>query len=160
QLVPAARVAGTGESVIRPKPHGIVLPPLTVTSPIDAPLTVPLPHVALTPVTAPEPVPKPTPSATDGDRAATMPPAILREAVVASLAEALFLEREEVALDKPFTDLGLDSIVAVEWVRALNTQYGTALTVTKVYDYPTILTFAAFLERELAPGAGEPTPQA
>src|SRR5262249_6761997 len=148
QLVPPARVADTGETVIRPKPHGIVLPPLTVASPIDAPPTVPLPHVALTPVTAPEPVPQPTPVTTDSECAATMPPAILGEALAASLAEALFLEREEVALDKPFTDLGLDSIVAVEWVRALNTRYGTTLTVTKVYDYPTILTFAAFLEHE------------
>src|SRR5262249_5053273 len=57
QLVPPARVADTGETVIHPKPRGIVLPPLTVASPIDAAPTVPLPHVALTPVTAPELVP-------------------------------------------------------------------------------------------------------
>jgi len=150
-----------GETVIRPKPRGIVLPPLTVVPPIEAQLTVPQPqpHVALTQPAAPEPVPKPTLVNTDGDRVATMPSAILCEALAASLAEALFLEREEVALDKPFTDLGLDSIIAVEWVRALNTRYGTTLTVTKIYDYPTILTFAAFLERELAPPAPTPVVQ-
>jgi len=145
-----------GETVIHPKPRGIVLPPLIVVPPIDAQPTVPQPHVALTQPAAPEPVPKPTLVNTDGDRVATMPSAILCEALAASLAEALFLEREEVALDKPFTDLGLDSIIAVEWVRALNTRYGTTLTVTKVYDYPTILTFAAFLEHELGPQTPAP----
>jgi acyl carrier protein len=83
---------------------------------------------------------------------------VLREALATSLAEALFLEREEVALDKPFMDMGLDSIVAAEWVRALNSRYGTNITVTKVYDHPNILAFAAFLERQL--GAQAPPPVA
>jgi acyl carrier protein len=153
KLVPAASVTGTGETVVHPKPSGIVLQPLTA-----APPTVPLaqPHVPLTPVAAPEPVTKPVTAGADVSRAATIPSDILCEALAASLAEALFLEREEVALDKPFTELGLDSIVAVEWVRALNTRYRTSLTVTRVYDYPTILTFAAFLERELEPQAPAP----
>ena len=112
--------------------------------------------MALTPVATPEPVTRPEPVAADAGRAATIPPEILREALVVSLAEALFLEREEVVLDKPFTDLGLDSIVAVEWVRALNTRYGTRLTVTRIYDHPTILALAAFLERELGPRALAP----
>jgi polyketide synthase PksN len=73
----------------------------------------------------------------------------LREELAASLAEALFLEREEVRLDNPFIDMGLDSIVAAEWVRALNARYGTKITVTKVYDYPTILALATFVSHEL-----------
>jgi polyketide synthase PksN len=92
----------------------------------------------------------------------SVPDEALCQELVTSLAEALFLEPEEVAPDRPFIDLGLDSIVAAEWVRALNAHYGTNITVTKVYDHPTILTFAAFLRRELRPrapiaGAGRPS---
>jgi polyketide synthase PksN len=82
---------------------------------------------------------------------------VLCEALATSLAEALFLEREEVELDKPFIDMGLDSIVAAEWVRTLNTRYGITMTVTRVYDYPTIQTLAIFVRGQLeghAPAAG------
>ena len=95
-------------------------------------------------------MPLPAATATDVGRPATIPPEILREALAASLAEALFLEREEVALDKPFIDMGLDSIVAAEWVRALNTRYGINITVSRVYDYPNIIEFAVFLDTVLA----------
>ena len=65
----------------------------------------------------------------------TIPSAILCEELAASLAEALFLEREEVALDKPFTDLGLDSIVAVEWVRATLTDGDVVLYENDLPDH-------------------------
>ena len=52
-------------------------------------------------------------------------------------------------LDKPFIDMGLDSIVAAEWVRALNIRYSTNITVTTVYDHSTIVAFAAFLALDL-----------
>ena len=99
----------------------------------------------------------------DASEAAAPDPSVsddaLREALAASLAEALFLEREEVALDKPFIDMGLDSIVAAEWVRALNTRYGINITVTTVYDHPTIFAFAAFLARQRGLRAPAPAVQ-
>ncbi|MGD8400282.1 MAG: SDR family NAD(P)-dependent oxidoreductase, partial [Bacillota bacterium] len=79
----------------------------------------------------------------------------LREELSLSLADALFIERGAVDVDRKFIDLGLDSIIGVEWVRAINQQYGTAILATKVYDYPSVREFAGFMEKELAGlGAG------
>ena len=134
-----------GETATRPKPRGIILQPLTVAQPTDAP-----PKEAHPPFAALKPVAIPAPAAANVGRPATIPPEILRQELAASLAEALFLEPEDVALDRPFIDLGLDSIVAAEWVRALNTRYGINITVTKVYDHPTIIAFATFMDTVLS----------
>ncbi len=74
----------------------------------------------------------------------------LREELTVSLAEALYMERSEIDIDKKFIDLGLDSIIGVEWVKVLNKQYGTGIPATKVYDYPSIREFAGFLEAEIS----------
>ncbi|WP_090739059.1 amino acid adenylation domain-containing protein [Paenibacillus sp. Mc5Re-14] len=72
----------------------------------------------------------------------------LLEELTVSLAEALFLEREAVSPTRPFIELGMDSIVGVEWIRSVNNRYGTAIAATKVYDYPTVRMFAGFLAKE------------
>ncbi|NSL86226.1 SDR family NAD(P)-dependent oxidoreductase [Chitinophaga sp. Mgbs1] len=96
------------------------------------------------PVTAPAPpVPRvPAAAGASGEQ--------LRRKLVASLADALFLSVEEIDEDKNLVDMGLDSIIGVEWVRALNKELGTAISALKVYDYPTIRLFAAFVEGETA----------
>jgi acyl transferase domain-containing protein len=73
----------------------------------------------------------------------------LQEELRASLAEALYMMRSDVDVDKKFIDMGLDSITGVEWVQAINKQYGTSIPATKFYDYPSIGEFAGFLEKEL-----------
>nr|WP_255517877.1 PfaD family polyunsaturated fatty acid/polyketide biosynthesis protein [Thermoactinomyces sp. CICC 10523] len=73
----------------------------------------------------------------------------LQEELAASLAEALYVERDLILPDKKFIELGLDSIVGVEWIKTLNKTYGTSIKATRVYDYPTIRDFARFLQREL-----------
>lgn len=45
-----------------------------------------------------------------------------------------------------FTQLGLDSITAVTWVRRINELYGTDIEATKVYSYPTLQAFAQHLQ--------------
>lgn len=72
----------------------------------------------------------------------------LRRKLVASLADALFLPAEEIDQDKNLVDMGLDSIIGVEWVRAVNKELGTSISALKVYDYPTISLFAAYIEKE------------
>jgi polyketide synthase PksN len=59
-----------------------------------------------------------------------------------SFAEALYMKREDVDIDKPFAEMGLDSITGVEWVRALNERYRLTLSATRLYEYPTIRTLA------------------
>ena len=128
-LVPLANVIDIGETMTQPQAAR------------HCPTALDREHSRLwpPPPSPPEPVVMPAATNTDVGRPATIAPEILREALAASLAEALFLEREEVALDKPFIDMGLDSIVAAEWVRALNTRYGINITVSRVYDYPNII---------------------
>src|SRR5262249_54269676 len=59
---------------------------------------------------------------------------------------------------RPFTEFGLDSIVGVEWVKAINKQFGTAIAATRVYDYPNVRELAAFLADEIA-ASGVSTPE-
>ncbi|WP_441286888.1 SDR family NAD(P)-dependent oxidoreductase [Sorangium sp. KYC3313] len=80
--------------------------------------------------------------------------AALEQELTGSLAEALFMDRADVEPDRPFMDLGLDSIVGVEWVRVINTTYGLSLPATCVYDHPTIRRLAAHLS-SIAPRTEE-----
>ncbi|NQZ10676.1 MAG: polyketide synthase dehydratase domain-containing protein, partial [Algicola sp.] len=72
----------------------------------------------------------------------------LEQQLTASLADALYLKLSDVNINKPFIDLGLDSIVGVEWVRDINQSYDINITATKVYDHPDLKSFAAFLKAE------------
>ncbi|MBW8688279.1 SDR family NAD(P)-dependent oxidoreductase [Chitinophaga rhizophila] len=69
----------------------------------------------------------------------------LERELTKTFAEVLLLDISEVDPDRPFVDMGLDSIVGVEWIRIVNRQFGTAMPATKVYDHPTVREFAAFL---------------
>jgi len=59
------------------------------------------------------------------------------------------MNANDITPNEKFVDIGLDSITGVEWIQAVNRQYGTTLTATKVYDYPSIREFAGFLQKEL-----------
>ncbi len=74
----------------------------------------------------------------------------LQEELAASLAEALFREPGDIGLDIRFIDMGMDSIVGVNWIQKINKRYGISIAVTKVYDYPTISEFSKFIEKELS----------
>ncbi|MEC3614235.1 type I polyketide synthase [Bacillus stercoris] len=79
----------------------------------------------------------------------------LCDELTASLAEVLYMDQNEIDSDEAFIDIGMDSITGLEWIKAINKQYGTSLNVTKVYDYPTTREFAVYLARELSPHARE-----
>jgi len=68
----------------------------------------------------------------------------------ATLAEALYMDVADVDSEKSFVDLGLDSIVGVEWVKVINKHYGLSLAATRVYDYPNIKELGSFVAKELA----------
>ena len=74
---------------------------------------------------------------------------MLMQELKESLAKALYLDQSAIDVDRPFIEMGLDSIVGVEWVHALNNQFSLSLAATKVYDYPTIGELAEFLQKEL-----------
>jgi len=82
----------------------------------------------------------------------------LQEELVASLAEVLYMEQNDVNIDTNFVEMGLDSILGVEWIKAINKKYGTAITVTKVYDYSCIREFTEFLLKEFSTRQCQVTP--
>ncbi|NJM14473.1 MAG: acyl carrier protein [Bacteroidales bacterium] len=76
-----------------------------------------------------------------------------------SLAEALYLQPSEIDADKSFVDLGLDSIIGVEWIKVINKTYGLDISATKVYDYSTIRTLATFVNKEIEKSPGRSVKQ-
>ncbi|ERO59981.1 hypothetical protein P308_15855 [Pseudomonas piscis] len=79
--------------------------------------------------------------------------ALLERELTTSLAAALFLDPGEIGLDHLFVDLGLDSVIGVEWVRDLNRRYGLALNAPVVYEHSSVRRMAALVEQALQPKA-------
>ena len=67
-----------------------------------------------------------------------------------SLAQALYLDEAAIDIDSAFVDLGLDSIVGVEWVKTINKTYGLEISATRVYDYANLRALARFVHEEIA----------
>ncbi|MEY4483621.1 MAG: hypothetical protein RL693_1073, partial [Verrucomicrobiota bacterium] len=74
----------------------------------------------------------------------------LIRSLTGSLSKALYIDDAEIDLDKPFIDIGLDSIVGVEWIHVINKEYGLELPASRVYDHPNVRKFAAYLAKLLA----------
>src|SRR5437667_7519705 len=72
----------------------------------------------------------------------------LEEMLVRSLAQNLYLEPSAIDAEIPFVEMGLDSVLAVEWIQSINKNYGINLPASCVYDYPTIRQLASSLQKE------------
>ncbi|MCY7297027.1 beta-ketoacyl synthase N-terminal-like domain-containing protein [Alteromonas sp. a30] len=69
----------------------------------------------------------------------------VEETLRKTLAVTLFMEESEVSDDTGFTDMGLDSIVGVEWMRELNRIFNLDMPVTELYDHPTLKQLASHI---------------
>ena len=113
--------------------------------------------VSCAPAQAAEPAAPPVSAARVAEPAAPhVAPETLQQQLKASLAEALFMKPSEIDVGRSFTELGLDSIIGVEWVKSINKQYGATLSATRIYDYPSVKELAAHLSGQLA--GQEPAP--
>lgn len=81
----------------------------------------------------------------------------IEDFLAGSLAQILYLEGDAIERDQSFIDLGLDSVLAVEWVQAIRTKYGVKIPATKVYDYPTVEALTFHLAALPALCAADPT---
>ncbi|WP_419897686.1 SDR family NAD(P)-dependent oxidoreductase [Roseomonas sp. USHLN139] len=69
----------------------------------------------------------------------------IAERLRALLAAALFVAPEELDPETSFGDLGLDSILAIEFTRAVNEEFGTSLGAARLYDHANLAALAAHL---------------
>jgi 3-oxoacyl-(acyl-carrier-protein) synthase/acyl carrier protein len=82
----------------------------------------------------------------------------LHRELAGSLEKILMMEGGTLDDERNFTDLGLDSVLGVEWVQFINRKYQCNFPTTVLYDYPTLRDFASFAASQLlaAPSSAEP----
>ncbi|MGN9913462.1 SDR family NAD(P)-dependent oxidoreductase [Phytohabitans sp. LJ34] len=61
-----------------------------------------------------------------------------RRIVSSTVAEVLGRDSDDLDVDRPFTEYGVDSIILVELVNTLNARLGTNLKPTALFDHPTL----------------------
>ncbi|MEU8242628.1 SDR family NAD(P)-dependent oxidoreductase [Actinoplanes missouriensis] len=128
-----------------------------------APVSSPTPAVAPVPAVTPAPVPSPVPSPVPEVAGPTG--AELQPAVVEAVAAQLYLAPHEVNLKQTFSDMGLDSIGAVEVTEALSGRFGVDLGSVLVYDRPTVPELAEAVaeavrhQNQITAAATAPLPQ-
>lgn len=71
--------------------------------------------------------------------------AAIKQWLKQELALVLYEDISNLDVEKKFTDLGLDSITGVELISKINQQFGLALKVIQIYDYPTLATLAEYI---------------
>jgi acyl carrier protein len=89
--------------------------------------------------------------------AATYAEKLLRlEALLrAETSRVLKLAPERIAANQPFGQMGIDSLMALEFIRRVNGALGLSLPATAVFNYPTIAALAAQIARRLGLHAEE-----
>nr|WP_281356741.1 beta-ketoacyl synthase N-terminal-like domain-containing protein [Amycolatopsis anabasis] len=147
-LEPPERVAVEPRRTL-PKPSGIRLVPL--------PESTVVPAAPVAPVVLAEPVEQAAPVAAQAPADPVAPgidSAVLEELLVRTLAGQLFVDESEIELDRSFTEMGLDSIVGVEWVWELSMELGVDIESTRLYEHPTVTALAGYLAPLVGSGAG------
>ncbi|QAT84742.1 polyketide synthase [Corallococcus coralloides] len=108
----------------------------------------PAPVAEAPPAPAPSaPAPAPAPAVSQGT---------LRRQLKGLLAATLHVPEEELSESRSFAEMGLDSILALEFVKHINQMLGTSLEAVQLFDYGDIPRLAKALQ-ELAPRAAAPT---
>lgn len=96
----------------------------------------------------PEPKPEPKPELGPTTKAPNTPGnAALTRQLRRLAGDCLYLTEEEVDVEAELTDIGLDSVLAVEFLAKLNSVHGTSLTLTEMYERRTLSALAASLTR-------------
>ncbi len=97
---------------------------------------------------------RPVEPQTVGAGAKRVAPAAARaqmEAVRAIVAQAVALRAEDIRTDEPFTTYGVNSLLSVEIVKAMNRRFSSNLRATELFNYPTVAALADHLAAKSAP---------
>ena len=82
----------------------------------------------------------------------------LQQGVRAILAGELRLPEDQIELDKPFAEMGLNSVMAISIRRQLEQLVGIELSATMLFNHPTIASFTGYLVARLAPSEADEVP--
>ena len=69
------------------------------------------------------------------------------------LAQVLFCDPQVLAIDKPFVELGLDSVLLTDFVGRLRQQYQVEIKSSALYEHTTLAALASFLARRTSASA-------
>lgn len=78
---------------------------------------------------------------------------VLQEHIRLQIAKVLgYSDPEDIDTQEKFADLGMDSLMAVEFKNSLQASLGDAISLTAAFDYPTVELLAAYISQELSSG--------
>ncbi|MCC0100542.1 acyl carrier protein [Streptomyces flavotricini] len=77
-------------------------------------------------------------------------PADVLTDLIGVLGDVLRVKPEKIDPEQTFQSMGLDSLLVVEFVAVVNTQYGLRVRATDLYDFPTPASFAREVARAAA----------
>ena len=76
---------------------------------------------------------------------------ILQSHIRTQIAKVLgFADPEDVDTEEKFADLGMDSLMAVEFKNNLQASFGDAISLTAAFDHPNVELLTAYISQELA----------
>ncbi|MGW5379180.1 type I polyketide synthase [Nocardia sp. NPDC003999] len=76
---------------------------------------------------------------------------VVLDLIRAEAAAVLGSDAETIAADKPFSDIGFDSLGVMEFRNRLKSAAGVQVPATAMFDYPTPRDLAGYLRQEIAP---------
>ncbi|WP_159928422.1 MULTISPECIES: SDR family NAD(P)-dependent oxidoreductase, partial [Nocardia] len=76
---------------------------------------------------------------------------IVLDLIRGEAAAVLGGDAETIAADKPFSDIGFDSLGVMEFRNRLKSAVGVQVPATAMFDYPTPMDLAGYLRQEIAP---------
>ncbi|MEM6612128.1 MAG: aminotransferase class I/II-fold pyridoxal phosphate-dependent enzyme, partial [Cyanobacteria bacterium P01_C01_bin.72] len=78
---------------------------------------------------------------------------LLQSDIRGQIAKVLgFADPEDVDTQEKFADLGMDSLMAVEFKNSLQASFGDAISLTAAFDYPNVEQLTDYITQELATG--------
>jgi len=81
---------------------------------------------------------------------------ILQEHIRTQIAKVLgYPDAEDVDIQEKFADLGMDSLMAVEFKNNLQVSFGDAVSLTAAFDYPTVELLTDYIAQEIFNRRGE-----
>ena len=69
----------------------------------------------------------------------------IKQDLIQSFSKVLYIPTDQINPDLPFNEMGLDSILGVEWIKEVNQLYSTNFTATKIFEFPTILKMSEYI---------------